>query len=468
MKNFLDRDFLLDTPTALRLYDAVKDLPIIDYHCHVPPKEIAEDRKYSNITELWLGGDHYKWRAIRSAGVDEKYITGDASDYEKFRAYASVMPRLMGNPLYHWTHLELRRYFDCELILGPDTCDEIWRLTSEKLAENDFSVRNIIRRSGVEVICTTDDPIDSLEYHIALAKDNSFETKVYPAWRPDKGINIEAAGYAAYIGKLSEASGVEITDIDSLFEAYRRRLDFFCEAGCRISDHGLDIYPMYVKPDKYRAGEIFKEAIASDGNVTDPEKIALFKGAMLRFFGGEYLRRGWVMQLHFGVHRNANGKMFSRLGPDTGFDMVGDTLKVTEIAKLLDMMNANDSLPRVIVYPINPTQNAAVATLLGSFQTSGDGFPKLMQGSAWWFSDTLHGMREQMTTLASLSVFGEFLGMLTDSRSFTSYPRHEYFRRILCGLVGGWIENGLYPDSDDAVELVRNICYFNAKKYFQF
>lgn len=468
MKKFLDSDFLLSTPTAARLYDAVKDLPIIDYHCHVPPKEIAEDRKYSNITELWLGGDHYKWRAVRSAGVDEKYITGDASDYEKFRAYASVMPRLIGNPLYHWTHLELRRYFDCELILGPDTCDEIWRLTSEKLAENDFSVRNIIRRSNVEVICTTDDPVDTLEYHRAIAQDASFETKVYPAWRPDKGINIEADGYSDYINKLSAVSGVKITNLDSLFEAYRCRLDFFEENGCRVADHGLDIYPLYVKPDKYHADEIFKEALASNGNINDPEKIAIFKGAMLRFFGGEYLRRDWVMQIHFGVHRNANGKMFARIGADTGFDMVGDTMRVSELAKLFNMMDEHNSLPKVIVYPINPTNNTAVATLLGSFQTSGDGKPKLMQGSAWWFSDTLNGMREQMTTLASLSVFGEFLGMLTDSRSFTSYPRHEYFRRILCGLLGDWIEDGLYPDGDAAIELVKNICYYNAKNYFKF
>ncbi len=468
MKKFLGSDFLLDTPAALKLYDAVKDLPIIDYHCHVPPKEIAEDRKYANITELWLGGDHYKWRAVRSAGIDEKYITGDASDYEKFRAYASVMPRLAGNPLYHWTHLELRRYFDCELLLGPDTCDEIWRLTSEKLADESFSVRNIIRRSGVEVICTTDDPIDTLEYHAAIAADPTFETKVFPAWRPDKGINIEAAGYGDYIAKLEEASGVKITDLDSLFEAYRRRLDFFSANGCRVSDHGLDIYPHYVKPDKYRAGESFKEALASNGCITDPDKIALFKSCMLRFFGGEYLRRGWVMQVHFGVHRNANGKMFSCLGADTGFDMIGDTMKVTELAKLFNMMDETDSLPRVIVYPINPTQNAAVATLLGSFQTSGDGFPRLMQGSAWWFSDTLHGMKEQMTTLASLSVLGCFLGMLTDSRSFTSYPRHEYFRRILCSLVGGWIEAGHYPDGQTAIDLVRGICYFNTKEYFGF
>ena len=469
MKAFMDKDFLLTTDTARRLYhETASALPIIDYHCHVPPRDIAENRRYSNITELWLGGDHYKWRAVRSAGVPERYITGDASDYEKFRAYASVMPRLIGNPLYHWTHLELRRYFDCELTLCPETCDEIWSLTSEALARDEFTVRSIIRRSNVEVICTTDDPADTLEYHDAIADDGSFETKVYPAWRPDKGMNIEAGGYAGYIKKLGDAAGVEITDIETLFEAYRRRLDFFEARGCRVADHGLDVYPQFVAPDLYHANKILTEALAGDGGITDVEKICHFKGAMLRFFGSEYVKRGWVMQIHFGVLRNPNSRMFASLGPDTGFDTIGNTVPIPTLARLLDMMDSHDALPRTILYPIAPQENDAVAALCGSFQTSGDGFPRMMQGSAWWFADTLDGMRRQMTKLASLSVFGSFLGMLTDSRSFTSYPRHEYFRRILCDLVGGWVEDGLYPGDGTAEGIVADISYHNSKNYFGF
>ncbi len=468
MKTFMDDDFLLTTDTSRELFAKVKDLPIIDYHCHVPPREIAQDKRYSNITELWLGGDHYKWRAVRSAGVPEKYITGDGSDYEKFRAYASVMPKLIGNPLYHWTHLELRRYFDCDLILSPETCDEIWELTSSRLAEEEFSVKNIIRRSNVEVICTTDDPADTLEYHAAIKEDESFKTKVYPAWRPDKGMNIEAAGYRGYIEKLSEASGVEIVDIESLFEAYRKRLDFFEAAGCRVADHGLDVYDHYVKPNLYAAGEIFKEALASDGKIKDAEKTALFKSEMFRFFGQEYVRRGWVMQVHFGVNRNANSRMFAALGADTGFDTIGGTVRVTELSRLLDMMDSANGLPRTILYPLTPPDNEATAARAGCFQTSRDGKPRVLQGSAWWFSDTIDGMRRQMKSFASLSVFGEFLGMLTDSRSFTSYPRHEYFRRILCDIIGGWVEDGLYPDKEYAMQTAKKICYSNSKEYFGF
>ncbi|MCD8312208.1 MAG: glucuronate isomerase [Firmicutes bacterium] len=468
MRKFMDEDFLLSGDTAKELFGKVKDLPIIDYHCHVPPREIASDKRYSNIAELWLGGDHYKWRAVRSAGIPEKYVTGDASDYEKFRAYASVMPKLIGNPLYHWTHLELRRYFGCELILSPETCDEIWELTTKLLATDDFTVKNIIRRSNVEVICTTDDPADNLEFHREIARDKSFKTRVYPAWRPDRGMNIEAGGFRSYIEKLSFASDVRITSIDKLFEAYRKRLDFFEAAGCRVADHGLDVYHRYVKPDLYHADEIFKEALASNGGISDPDKISLFKSEMFRFFGREYVSRGWVMQVHFGVNRNANSKMYSSIGPDTGFDTIGGTVSVTELSRLFDMMELSGGLPRTILYPINPSDNEAVAALTGCFQTSGDGKPRMLQGSAWWFSDTLDGMRRQMNSLASLSVFGDFLGMLTDSRSFTSYPRHEYFRRILCDIMGKWIDEGLYPSGRDAEKIARKICYQNAKDYFKF
>jgi glucuronate isomerase len=470
MYRFLDDNFLLYNDAARLLYhNYAEKLPIIDYHCHVSPKEIAEDKRYSNITELWLGADHYKWRAMRSDGVAEKYITGDASDYEKFRAYARAMPRLIGNPLYHWTHLELRRYFNCDKILSEKTCDEIWELTSDALATPEFSVRSLISRSSVELLCTTDDPADSLEYHKALAADTSFDTKVLPAFRPDKGLNINKPGIKAYIEKLGEAAGVAISDIKSLKDAYIKRIDYFDSLGCRTADHGFDEYAGFVKPNEYAAGLVFDKALSSDGDVT-PDELAMFKTEMLRFLAREYSARGWVMQIHFGVLRNANTKMYKAIGPDTGFDCIGaGTIKIADIAALLDIFEKDGYLPRTVLYPINPSDNAAVSALIGSFQTSGDGMPKVMQGSAWWFSDTLDGMRAQMSSLASLSAFGNFLGMLTDSRSFTSYPRHEYFRRILCGLVGGWITEGLYPDDvEETAQIIADICYNNAKNFFGF
>ncbi|MBQ7922134.1 MAG: glucuronate isomerase [Clostridia bacterium] len=469
MRTFMDKNFLLSTETARILYhNYAEKLPIIDYHCHVNPKDIAEDKQYSNITELWLGGDHYKWRAIRSAGIDEKYITGDASDYEKFKAYAQVMPMLIGNPLYHWTHLELRRYFDCELILGPDTVDEIWNLTCEKLADPAFSVRNLIKRSGVDILCTTDDPADSLEYHKMLAEDGSFETAVYPAWRPDKCFNINKPGLRAYYDKLGAAAGVEIKDVASLKEALSKRIAVFASLGCRTADHGLDEFPMFVKPNPYAVEKAMEVALASDGADVTPEMLCVFKSGMLQFLAEEYTKYGWVMQIHMGVYRNANANMYKKLGPDSGFDTIGNN-NIAAIIELLDMMEENNALPRTILYSIDPTQNAAIGTMLGCFQTSGDGMPKVMQGSAWWFNDTLDGMRAQMKQLANLSVFGKFLGMLTDSRSFTSYPRHEYFRRILCDVIGSWVEEGLYPDDwETLAQITVDICYNNTKNFFHF
>ncbi|MBR2848621.1 MAG: glucuronate isomerase [Clostridia bacterium] len=469
MKPFLNEDFLLKTEVARELFhNYAEKLPIIDYHCHINPKEIAEDRQYSNITELWLGGDHYKWRAIRSAGVEEKYITGDASDYEKFKAYAAVMPSLIGNPLYHWTHLELQRYFDCDLILSADTADEIWKLTAEKLASPEMSARNLIRRSNVDLLCTTDDPADSLEWHAVLAKDDTFKTRVLPAFRPDKCFNINKPGLAAYYKKLGEAAGVEITDLRSLKEALVSRIAFFDSMGCRTSDHGLDEFPMFVEPNEYAAGEAMKAALASDGKDVTAEQLSVFKCEMLAFLAGEYKKYGWVMQIHAGVWRNTNEVMYKKLGPDTGFDTIGGN-NITDFAKLFDLMAKKNALPRTILYSIDPSDNAAIGTLLGCFQTSGDGYPLMMQGSAWWFNDTYDGMRAQMKQFANLSCFGKFLGMLTDSRSFTSYPRHEYFRRILCDLIGQWVEDGMYPcDMDALAQLVCDICYNNTKNFFGF
>ena len=469
MKNFMGKNFLLMNETAKILYHTyAENLPIIDYHCHVSPKEIAEDKQYSNITELWLGGDHYKWRAMRSCGVPEKYITGDASDYEKFCAYAKCMPTLIGNPLYHWTHLELKRFFDCDLILSGDTADEIWKLTSEKLADPSMSVRNLITKSKVDVLCTTDDPADTLEWHKMLAEDKSFATKVLPAFRPDKCFNINKPGLADYYKKLGEAAGVEIKDVASLREALVRRIDFFDSMGCRTADHGLDEYGMYVKPNDYACNKAIETALATDGKEVTSEQLCVLKSEMLRFLASEYNKRGWVMQLHMGVYRNSNTNMWKKLGPDTGWDVIGYT-NVPAIIELLDSMEMIDGLPRTILYSIDPTCDAAIGTVIGAFQTAGDGYPKVMQGSAWWFSDTMDGMKNQMKQLANLSAFGKFNGMLTDSRSFTSYPRHEYFRRILCNLIGEWVEDGLYPfDPEALATLVCDICYNNTKNFFRF
>ncbi len=470
MNEFMDKDFLLETETAQALYhNYAAKLPIIDYHCHVPPKDIAEDKVYNNITELWLGGDHYKWRAMRCCGVDEEFITGSASDYDKFKAWCKVMPKLIGNPLYHWSHLELRRYFDCDLIISEDNCDAIWEICNEKLRDPSMSVRNIIKNSGVETICTTDDPIDTLEWHKMLRDDPSFPVRVLPAFRPDKAFAVDKPGFAGYIAKLSHVSGVNIVDIDSLKLALMQRLDLFCELGCKTADHGLDGYTLFAEASNHELTEIFKKAIASDGNGMSTEETAKIRTELLAFLAAQYKCRGFVMQLHFGVLRNQNARMFKKLGPDTGFDTIGNYDMITPVSRLLDKAEADGKLPRTILYSINPGDNAAVAALCGCFETSGDGKPLVMQGSAWWFNDNLEGMRRQMTDLANLSSFGNFLGMLTDSRSFISYTRHEYFRRILCDLIGKWVENGEYPcDVDTLAELVVDICYNNTKSYFGF
>lgn len=466
----MGKNFLLSTDTAKALYhNYAAALPIIDYHCHVSPREIAEDKHYNNITELWLGGDHYKWRALRSCGINEECITGSASDYDKFAAYASVMPRLIGNPLYHWSHLELKRYFGYEGILNADTCDEVWERCNDKLLEPGMSVRNIIKNSGVELICTTDDPCDTLEYHAAIAADDLFGVRILPAWRPDKGVNIERAGWRDYIARLSEVSGIAVTDIDSLKAAFAARLDCFAGHGCLTADHGIDGTIPFAEPDcAALPAEILTKAL--NGSTLTAEEIAVFKTELLTFFGGEYKKRGWVMQLHFGVLRNVSDVMFKSLGPDTGFDVIGGRVSITELAALLGLMEKRGALPKTVLYSVNPSDNAGIAALAGAFQTdSENGMPRIMQGSAWWFNDNNTGMRSQMINLANMSAFGYFLGMLTDSRSFISYTRHEYFRRILCDIIGDWVEKGEYPaDPDSLAELVINICYNNTKAFFRF
>ena len=469
MKSFMDKDFLLESPTAVRLYEEHSSkLPIIDYHCHLVPSEIAENKKFSNITELWLYADHYKWRAMRSCGVDERFITGAASDYEKFSEYCRVMPLLIGNPVYHWSHLELRRYFDCDLTINSANCEKIWEITSEKIAKDGYGARDYIVKSNVLLVCTTDDPSDDLHYHRQI-KESGFEVQVLPAFRPDKGLNIERHGITEYIAKFGKSTGIEISDYDSLCRAYTVSLDRFDELGCKTADHGMDNYISFCKPDAYHANEIFKKALASDGADISDDELALWKTQMMRFFGLEYVKRGWVLQLHYGVLRNPNKKMLAKLGADSGYDTIHAKNCIADIASLLNYLEENNALPKTIIYPVNPSDNAAVGTLCGSFcRGDGSNKPTVVQGSAWWFNDNIDGMETQMKSLANLASLGNFLGMLTDSRSFMSYPRHEYFRRILCNIIGGWVERGLYPDYDAAAKIVERISLYNAVDYFGF
>ena len=468
MRSFMDRDFLLSSETARRLFHSYAEKqPIIDYHCHLSPEQIAKDQRYTNITEVWLYGDHYKWRAMRSCGVSEKYITGDASDFEKFRAYCACMPKLIGNPLYHWSHLELRRYFDCDLIISEQNCDEIWRITAEKLSDPQMSARNLILRSGVEVVGTTDDPADSLVYHAQLKKEG-FAVNVAPSFRPDKALALHKKGIRDYIAALGKANGVEITDLASLCKAYGNALDRFCALGCRAADHGLDTF-LCVMPNEFHANEIFTRAIEKNGKVITEDKAVLFRTQIMRFLSAEYKKRRWVMQWHIGALRNPNVKMLKSLGRDTGFDSISGTPCITGVAGLLNYLEEADILPKTILYSINPSDNAAICALSGSFCKGGNGAPYVTQGIAWWFNDTFSGMKNQIISYAELLPLGKFVGMETDSRSFLSYSRHDYFRRILCSVIGEWMEDGFIPyDPESAGKLISDICYNNAKEYFEF
>lgn len=465
MKKFMDKDFLLTTETAKNLYhNYAEKLPIIDYHCHLSPQEIYEDVRYENITQVWLGGDHYKWRQMRSNGVEEKYITGDASDREKFQKWAETLEKAIGNPLYHWSHLELKKYFGYEGHLCGDTAQEVWDLTSEKLKQDNMSARGLILQSNVDTICTTDDPIDSLEWHRKI-KEDGFEVKVLPAWRPDKAMNIEKADFAQYIAKLAQVSGVEIKDFDSLIEALKNRMDFFAENGCTVSDHGLE-YVMYESYEPVEVNEIVKTRL-SDGVLTKTEE-RKYKTAFMTALGREYAKKNWVMQLHYGVQRDLNKKVFNALGPDAGIDAINTYSSSIEMGQYLNALAIDDSLPKTIIYSLNPADNAAIGTVIGCFQDS-SAVGKIQHGAAWWFNDHKTGMMEQMTSLANLGLLGNFVGMLTDSRSFLSYTRHEYFRRIMCELIGGWVENGEYPDDEKALkQIVEGISYYNCKNYFCF
>lgn len=465
MKAFLDDDFLLTTPTARRLYQVARSMPILDYHCHLDPKEIAQDRRFENITQVWLGGDHYKWRLMRANGVDETYITGDAPDREKFQKWAETLELAIGNPLYHWSHLELRRYFGYEGVLNGDTAQEVWELCNQKLQEPGMSARNLIANSGVTLVCTTDDPADSLEWHQQLAQDSSFPVKVLPAWRPDAAMGLERPEYLDYLQHLGQAAGVEIRTYGDLKKALLSRMAFFDKMGCRASDHALTVAVCQPASEE-ELERVFQKRL--EGEPLTQEELAAFQTGFLRFVAGEYKRLGWVMQLHYGCRRNNNTRMFHKLGRDTGYDAVLQGTPSLEVAAFLDLLASQDALPRMVLYSLNPNDDEGLNSVIGCFQ---DGTPlgRIQQGSAWWFNDHKAGMVKQLTAFANGGLLGNFIGMLTDSRSFLSYPRHEYFRRILCELLGAWVENGEYPADWKALEkMVRGVCYNNAVEFFGF
>ena len=465
MKAFLDDDFLLTTPTARRLYQVARSMPILDYHCHLDPKEIAQDRRFENITQVWLGGDHYKWRLMRANGVDEAYITGDAPDREKFQKWAETLELAIGNPLYHWSHLELRRYFGYEGVLNGDTAQEVWELCNQKLQEPGMSARNLIANSGVTLVCTTDDPADSLEWHQQLAQDSSFPVKVLPAGRPAAAMGLERPEYLDYLQRLGQAAGVEIRTYADLKKALLSRMDFFDKMGCRASDHALTVAVCQPASEE-ELERVFQKRL--EGEPLTQEELAAFQTGFLRFVAGEYKRLGWVMQLHYGCRRNNNTRMFHKLGRDTGYDAVLQGTPSLEVAAFLDLLASQDALPRMVLYSLNPNDDEGLNSVIGCFQ---DGTPlgRIQQGSAWWFNDHKAGMVKQLTAFANGGLLGNFIGMLTDSRSFLSYPRHEYFRRILCELLGAWVENGEYPADWKVLEkMVRGVCYNNAVEFFGF
>ena len=476
MKSFLCDDFMLKSETAKILYhETAKNMPIIDYHCHISPKDIADDKRYSNIAEIWLTcGDHYKWRAIRANGYDEKYVTGNASDYEKFSAWANTLPKCIGNPLYIWAHMELKKYFGYDGNLNAGTLDTVWNLCNEKLNSDSMSARQIMKDSDVKLICTTDDPVDSLEYHKMIRDDKNFDIQVLPAFRPDKGLHIEKPGFKEYINKLSEASGVEITCMNSLFDAYSKRLDYFVSMGCKTADNGFEDVPFTREfPEfNFTADMILKKALNNE-KIDSPES-DIYKTELMLFLAEEYQKRNLVMQIHFGVGRNNSDRLFKLYGPDAGADSIGGYNCIMQLSKLLNELDKKNALPKTVLYSINPTDNAAIVALMGCFQNNdcgikSNGTGKLHHGSAWWFNDTNTGMREQLINLANGGLLANFIGMLTDSRSFLSYTRHDYFRRILCDILGDYVENGEYPnDVGYLSKMAADICYNNTNDYFGF
>lgn len=464
MTSFMTENFLLTNPTAIKLFHTYsKHLPIIDYHCHIQQHEILEDTQFANLTQMWLAGDHYKWRAMRSCGVNEKYITGESSDYEKFVAWAKTMPQLIGNPLYHWTHLELQRYFGIYEILNEKNAERIWHKSLELINQGELSVRKIIEKSNVEVICTTDDPVDDLLIHKQLAEQ--FTTaKVLPSFRPDKALAINADNYGEWFAKLEDCTH-RIANYDDYVAALFMRIDYFQANGCKVSDHALNYVP-FAESNQEEVSQIFARVLKGETvNFADETK---FRAHTLILLAGQYTKYDWAMQYHMNSVRNNNSKMFDRLGPDTGFDAINDTPVAEPLAKLLDAINLRSGLPKTILYSLNHNDNYLLATLMGCFQDS-KARGKIQLGSGWWFNDQRDGMEEQLKAFGNLGALATFVGMLTDSRSFLSYTRHEYFRRILCNVIGKWVENGEYPADEEALaEIVAGISYYNAKNYFQF
>ena len=466
MKPFMDENFLLHTETAQKLYhEHAAKMPIFDYHCHINPKDIAEDRKFNSITEIWLAGDHYKWRAMRTNGVAEKYCTGDASDWEKFEKWAETVPQTLRNPLYHWTHLELKKFFGINEVLSPKNAREIFETCNAKLQTPEYSCRGIIRMANVHTICTTDDPVDDLQYHRQI-KASGFEVAVLPAWRPDKSMAVEdPISYNLYLNQLAEVSGMEIKTFDDLMIALNKRHRFFHENGCRLSDHGLDT----AYAEDYTAEEIDAMFLhIRSGLRISIKSIQKFKSCMLFEFGRMDHLQGWTQQFHIGALRNNNTRLLTALGPDTGFDSIGDKPVAESLSRLLNRLDTQNKLAKTILYNLNPADNELYATMIGNFQ-DGSIPGKIQWGSGWWFLDQKEGMEKQINTLSNLGLLSRFVGMLTDSRSFLSYTRHEYFRRTLCNILGNDMENGEIPNDMELLgEMVENISFNNAKNYFNF
>ena len=466
MKTFLSEDFLLQSPTARTLYhEFAEGMPIFDYHCHLPVAEIAGDIKFVNLTDIWLRGDHYKWRAMRANGIAERLITGDAGDLEKFQAWAATVPRTLRNPLYHWTHLELKRYFGISgVLLSPQTSDEIYTRCSKMLQTDDFSTRRILQRMNVKVVCTTDDPVDSLEHHLQLKEEKGFEVNVLPAFRPDRALGVDSPkAFNQWVARLEASANLAVTGFDSFLEAIRRRHDVFHEVGCRLSDHGIE-HPFAVEYTAKDVDRAFEKA--RQGKKPTPAEALKFKSAVMIELARMDAEKGWTQQFHYGALRNINSKAMTALGPDTGYDTIGDFEMARALARFLDTLESSGRLARTILYVMNPRDNEVVAAAVGCFQ-DGSAPGKMQFGSAWWFNDQKDGIQRQINTLSNMGLLSRFVGMLTDSRSFLSYPRHEYFRRVLCNLLGNDVENGELPDDMGLIgSMVKDICFRNAVAYF--
>lgn len=465
MSDFLHKDFFLTTKPAKTLYhDYAAKMPIIDYHCHIPPQQIAEDVRFQNLTEIMLGGDHYKWRVMRANGVDEKYITGDAEPFEKFKAFATVLPRAIGNPVHQWTHLELKRFFDCDLVINEANAEKIWDFCNPKL-QNDpnFTAKGFIRSSHVTALATTDDPIDSLEWHKKIKQDTSFTTKVLPAWRPDKAMRIAKPDFAEYIATLATVSGTPIHNYDDIKTALATRMTYFKQHGCKASDHGVEgIY--YAPANNQTLNQIVEKRIA--GKELSSDEVLQYEYNILLYLGEQYAKNDWFFEIHYGAGRNANQVMFEKLGPDTGYDFIRPQSGADGLVNLLNDLYKKDSLPQTLLFSLNGNDDAILNVIAGSFQKAGKR-SAVQQGSAWWFNDTKLGMTNQIKNMASNAVLGNFIGMLTDSRSLLSYSRHEYFRRILCGILGEMVENGEYPNDIEYLgKIVEDISYNNVAAYF--